>query len=116
MEVAIPNVPGDQILGVQTLHWSEHIRTPERLYELAWPRATAVAEVGWSGDNRGEYADFLNRLRKMFPLFEEMGICATEEAGWDPEPAEAEAQRKAFSQQFEDASDAELYEQQLAQM
>ena len=116
MEIAIPDIARDQILGVQTLHWSEHIRTPQRLYELAWPRGAAVAEAGWSGDNRAEYADFLDRLRNLFPVFGEMGICATDEAGWDPSPEEAEAQKKAFRLQFEDASDGELYEQQLAQM
>ena len=45
-----------------------------------------------------------------------MGINATEEPGWDPSAEEAEAQKKAFRLQFEDASDGELYEQQLAQM
>jgi hypothetical protein len=75
-----------------------------------------MAEVGWSGDNRAEYENFLGRLREIFPLFAEMGISATEEAGWDPAPEEAEAQKKAFRLQFEDASDGELYEQQLAQM
>ena len=116
MDVSVPDVARDQILGVETLHWSEHIRRPEQLYALAWPRATAVAEVGWTGDGRGEYEDYLDRLRALFPLFGEMGICAIEEPGWDPDPEEAEAQCRAFREQFEDASDAELYEQQLAQM
>lgn len=116
MEVSIPDVGDDQILGVQTLHWSEHIRTPQRLYELAWPRSAAVAEVGWSGDNRADYEDFLSRLRALFPVFAEMGIGATEEAGWDPGPEEAEAQMKAFRRQFEDSIDPALHEQQLAQM
>lgn len=116
MDVSVPDVSPDRILGVQTLHWSEHIRTPQRLQELAWPRGVAMAEVGWCGDRRGAYEDFLARLRAIFPVFAQLGVTATEESSWDPSPEEAEAQRRAFRQQFEDASDADLYEQQLAQM
>lgn len=36
------------ILGVQANIWTEHIRTPERVEFMAFPRAAAVAEVAWS--------------------------------------------------------------------
>ncbi|HEY0341356.1 MAG TPA: beta-N-acetylhexosaminidase, partial [Steroidobacteraceae bacterium] len=36
------------ILGLQANIWTEHIRTEDRLAYMTFPRAAAVAEVGWS--------------------------------------------------------------------
>ena len=33
-----------QVLGVQANLWAEHIRTPERLFHMAFPRAEVLAE------------------------------------------------------------------------
>lgn len=116
MSMQIPGVPEDAILGSEGLLWSEFIRTPQRMQELAWPRYTALAEVCWQGDDRGSYEDFLTRLKALYPIFGEMGIGATPEEGWDPDPEEAERQTKAFRLQFEAAGEEDNYQELLAQM
>ncbi len=39
------------VLGVQGQLWGEYIATPERLDYMAYPRAAALAEVGWSPED-----------------------------------------------------------------
>lgn len=117
MALEIPGVPDGAFLGAENLLWSEFIRTPERMQELAWPRHTALAEACWSREKR-PYGDFLERLRRLYPAFAEMGIRATEEAGWDPEPAEAARQSREFRLQFEAENNNPDYdyEELLSQM
>jgi hexosaminidase len=50
------------VLGVQAQLWSEHIRTEERVARMAFPRALAIAETGWSLPARKDWADFAARL------------------------------------------------------
>jgi len=116
MVMEIPGVPREAILGGETLLWSEFIRTPERMQELAWPRYTALAECCWRGDDRGDYEDFLTRLRGILPVFEEKGIQITPEWSWDPEPEEAARQSREFRLQFEAESENQDYDELLSQM
>jgi hexosaminidase len=51
------------VLGVQGQLWSEHIRTEDRMARMAFPRALAIAETGWSPAGRKDWADFATRLR-----------------------------------------------------
>jgi len=115
MEMAIPGVPKDAVIGGENLLWSEFIRTPERMQELAWPRHAALAETCWSADKK-EYEDFLSRLNALYPVFGEMGIRATPAEGWDPDPEEAARQSRAFREQFEAESENQDYEELLSQM
>lgn len=50
------------VLGVQAQLWSEHIRTEERMSYMAFPRALAIAETGWSPAGRKDWADFVTRV------------------------------------------------------
>ena len=109
-------VNSDTMLGGECLTWSEFIRSPERLHELAFPRFTALAEALWCGENRTDYENFRARLEAIFPVFGEMGIHATPPEGWDPEEAEAEAQSRAFREQFEAESENQDYEALVAAM
>jgi hexosaminidase len=56
--------PADRthVLGVQAQLWSEHIRTDERVARMAFPRALALAETGWSPPERKTWSDFAGRL------------------------------------------------------
>ena len=107
-------IPENAVLGSMTLHWSEHIRTPQRLQELCWPRASALAERCWSGE--GDYADFCQRMEAVFPVFASMGMTATPPEGWDPDPEEAQRQSAEFRKQFNSESENMDYEGLLAQM
>lgn len=108
--------PAGTVIGGETLLWSEFIRTPQRMQELAWPRYTALAEACWCGERRGEYADFKRRLESLYGIYEEFGIRATPPEGWDPGPEEAARQSKEFRKQFESESEAQDYDALLAQM
>lgn len=109
-------VKEDTLLGGECLTWSEFIRTPQRLQELAFPRFIALAEVLWCGDARGEYDDFRRRLRENLSLLESIGICPTPESGWDPDPEEARRQSGEFRLQFEVESENQDYEALVAAM
>lgn len=109
-------LPENSVIGGETLTWTEFIRSPERLQELAYPRYTALAEAVWSGANRGTYEDFRARLKAVFPVFEEMGIHATPAQGWDPDEEEAAAQSRAFREQFEAESENQDYDALVAAM
>ena len=49
------------ILGVQGNLWAEFIPTDEHYEMMLWPRAIAIAEVGWSERENMDYAHFRTR-------------------------------------------------------
>jgi hexosaminidase len=74
-----PSLPVDQrhhILGVQANVWTEHIRTEERVEYMTFPRAAAVAEVGWSAPERLDWDGFLARLPDQMNRYKMLGIHA----------------------------------------
>jgi hexosaminidase len=56
--------PGEaaHVLGVQGNVWTEHIRTEDRVGWMTFPRAAAIAELGWSQPERRGFAGFRERL------------------------------------------------------
>jgi hexosaminidase len=62
------------VLGLQANLWTEHVRTEERAAYMTWPRAAALAEVGWSAAARLDYADFLKRLPLEFERLRALGV------------------------------------------
>ena len=62
------------VLGVQGQLWGEYIATPEHLEYMAYPRAAAVAEVGWSPKAGKDYDDFLARLRRHVERLDASGV------------------------------------------
>nr|WP_298723546.1 family 20 glycosylhydrolase [uncultured Steroidobacter sp.] len=57
---AISEEQRKHILGVQANLWTEHMRTPERVEFMAFPRVAALAEVGWSPTK--DWAGFSARM------------------------------------------------------
>lgn len=53
----------NNLFGVAGTLWSECINTPERIYYQAYPRALALAEVGWSQGKNRSWNGFLHRLK-----------------------------------------------------
>ena len=62
------------ILGVQANVWTEHMRTAERVSHMAFPRAAAVAEIGWSQPEMRDFADFASRLPAHFAQLDAEGL------------------------------------------
>ena len=62
------------ILGVQANIWTEHMRTEKRIEYMAFPRAAAVAEVGWSPEGSLNWNRFLARLPAQMRRYSMVGI------------------------------------------
>ncbi len=50
------------ILGVQGQVWTEYIPTPEKAEYMAFPRACAMAEIGWTPLDRKDFNEFSKTL------------------------------------------------------
>ena len=53
------------IVGVQGNNWSEYTWTPAELERKVYPRALAIAEIGWTGAGRRTLSDFLERVARV---------------------------------------------------
>ena len=62
------------ILGVQGNLWTEHIRTEPRLAKMAFPRAAAVAEAGWTPQAERDWSDFVTRLPAEIARYSPLGL------------------------------------------
>jgi len=76
------------ILGLQGNLWTEHVRTESRTAHMAFPRAIAVAELGWSPAGRKDWPDFSRRAQADVVRLNRMGFAAADSA-WrtDPPPS-----------------------------
>ncbi len=72
------------VTGVQGNLWTEYVPTPEHAEYMLYPRMLALSEIGWSGNQTKDYADFHARVLKetewlrtqsvsAFPLDKEKG-------------------------------------------
>ncbi len=74
MPAEVPAAQQHHILGVQANLWAEHIRTEERSAWATFPRASAVAEIGWSARATRDYGDFVNRLIPQLDRMRPLGL------------------------------------------
>jgi hexosaminidase len=51
------------ILGVQGNLWTEYLKTPAQVEYMIFPRAIAVAEIGWTIRENKNFEDFTKRLQ-----------------------------------------------------
>ena len=62
----------EYVLGVQANLWTEHVRTEQRATYMTWPRALAVAELGWSPAARRDWEHFVARLATYLPALKRL--------------------------------------------
>jgi hexosaminidase len=62
------------ILGVQANLWTEHVRTEDRAEYMIFPRAAAIAEVGWSPAVRIDWQSFSARLPDQLARYRALGV------------------------------------------
>lgn len=62
------------ILGVQANIWTEHIRTPDRVEYMTFPRAAAVAEIAWSSVANKSWQEFSARLPAQLARYQALNI------------------------------------------
>jgi len=70
-------VAGDKqahILGVQANLWTEYISTQEHAEYMLFPRALALAEVGWTPYDKKDWQDFQDRLQKHYLLLQRLMV------------------------------------------
>lgn len=71
------DLPADKavhILGVQGNLWTEYIQSGEQVEYMLFPRLTAIAESGWSQNDKKDWSDFNRRLDVEMQRFEAMGL------------------------------------------
>lgn len=64
------------ILGVQANLWTEYIPTTDQAEYMAYPRAMALAEIGWTDQSQKDFNDFVTRLLAHYPWWKKMDINA----------------------------------------
>lgn len=64
----------DLVLGVQGNMWTEYVKTPEALEYKLFPRLLAIAEIGWTPQEKRSWEDFRLRVNRHIPLLHERGI------------------------------------------
>ncbi len=62
------------IIGLQANLWTEHVRTPERVEHMVFPRLAAVAESAWSPPERRDWRRFLARMPDQLDRYRALGI------------------------------------------
>lgn len=62
------------VLGLQANIWTEYMPTQEQVEYMAFPRALAVAEVGWTGIDQKDWGDFRSRLQHHYQLLQRLNV------------------------------------------
>ncbi len=68
------------VLGLQGNVWTEHIRTEARAGYMSFPRAAAIAELGWSAPERRDWKDFSRRVAAALSRYDAIGMTYSESA------------------------------------
>jgi hexosaminidase len=68
------------ILGLQANVWTEHIRTEDRVEYMTFPRAAAVAELGWSPADSHDWSGFIHRLPSEFARYHALDLRYSDDA------------------------------------
>lgn len=66
------------ILGAQANVWTEYMQSGKKVEYMAYPRASALAEVTWSPKEKRNWDHFWERLQTQFKRFEILGVNAAE--------------------------------------
>lgn len=62
------------ILGTQSCLWTEYIPTTYQAEYMAFPRAIALAETGWSQPEKKDWTDFRRRLQAQYRLLQRKSV------------------------------------------
>lgn len=62
------------LLGTQANLWTEYMPTSYQVEYMAWPRALALAEVGWSKKEYRNFDDFQRRLNAHYLLLQRLNV------------------------------------------
>lgn len=88
LPAGIPADRAHHILGLQGNLWTEHMRSEARVMHQAFPRALAVAELGWSSGAK-DYPDFAARAAAQVARLRPFGLIGASTAAFVPQVAPA---------------------------
>ena len=71
-EISVAN--RKHVLGVQANVWTEYMPTQNQTDYMIFPRALALAEIGWTAEKNRNWDDFQLRLQKHYLLLQRFGI------------------------------------------
>ena len=77
---ALTTVERRHILGLQANLWTEHVRTDARAAWMTWPRALAVAEIGWATAPTRTLAGFTTQALPQIERLRALGVVAADSA------------------------------------
>ncbi|HZZ90268.1 MAG TPA: beta-N-acetylhexosaminidase, partial [Caulobacteraceae bacterium] len=63
-----------RVIGVQANLWTEHMPDEATVAKLAFPRAAALAETGWTAPGRKDWSDFVGRLPAELARYHALGL------------------------------------------
>ncbi|HEY1753028.1 MAG TPA: beta-N-acetylhexosaminidase [Caulobacteraceae bacterium] len=87
-----PDMPAAErghIIGVEANLWTEHMPTERDVALMAFPRADALAEIGWTAPKRKDWDDFARRETAELARDKALGLPADDEAARAAEDAAA---------------------------
>lgn len=58
------------VLGGQGSLWTEQVPNERKLQSMTWPRAFALSEVLWSGSNKSDWNNFIERVERHLPVLD----------------------------------------------
>lgn len=79
------------VLGVQANVWTEHMQTDARMQAMAFPRAVALAERGWTPEGGVDWNHFARRLPAEMARLKILGVTA-DTVPFEPQPALSEGE------------------------
>lgn len=74
------------ILGVEAPVWAEYIETFAHMSEMCYPRFAAVAEAGWTREERRNAESFERRFQMVTPMLAALGVHPAAPQLWNPRP------------------------------
>ena len=78
MQICVPAVltakEAGYIQGIQGNLWAEYVHSPEKAEYMAFPRAAAIAETGWSQPQNKNWENFKQRMESQYKRYELAGI------------------------------------------
>jgi hexosaminidase len=87
----VPNIPREQIIGIEAPVWSETLTNMDEVEYLVFPRLPGIAEIAWSSGERN-WDEYKVRLGRHGALMDEMGInfYRSPKVDWENSAVEAE--------------------------
>ena len=70
----LPEAERSKITGVQANLWTEYIPTADHVEYMLYPRALAIAEIGWNGTKTKNYPEFRQRALQQIAHLRSQGV------------------------------------------